>query len=184
MTTFSINKTFNSDSLYAFNKIVSYMIYVSFLFSKCNLCTIIKSLLPNIDIFLLIFSILFLLKVHVYTYCYKCQKAWLDNTKHNGMGNQQSEKCQKYQTDEDINEEGTITTDADVHPICYQSARQHTNQTDVELGCSDHDGQAVDFPGIHLCCNFVSNIEEKAICDKIYETPFFLSQSGRRKQVR
>jgi hypothetical protein len=32
------------------------------------------------------------------------------------MGNQQSEKCQKYQTDEDINEEGTITTDADVHP--------------------------------------------------------------------
>lgn len=122
------------------------------------------------------------------------------------MGNQQSEKCHKSQTDEDINEDSeqslecsrlfdfsheertcTITTDADGHPICYeglQRAGQNTNKTEVELGCSDHDGQAVDFPGIHLCCNFVSNIEEKAICDKIYETPFVLSQSGRRKQVR
>lgn len=48
----------------------------------------------------------------------------------------------------------------------------------------DHMGTSIDFPGIFLQRDFVTESEEKAIVEKIYQTPFVESQSGRRKQVQ
>ncbi|XP_060072680.1 alpha-ketoglutarate-dependent dioxygenase alkB homolog 4-like [Ylistrum balloti] len=46
----------------------------------------------------------------------------------------------------------------------------------------DHHGTPVEFPGIKIIQNFVSEEEEKHISEEIYRVPFAVSQSGRRKQ--
>ena len=46
----------------------------------------------------------------------------------------------------------------------------------------DHDGDGLDFPGVFLMLDFLSDEEEKLIEQEVYKTPFVDSQSGRRKQ--
>ena len=46
----------------------------------------------------------------------------------------------------------------------------------------DHQGDGLDFPGIFLMPEFVSEEEESVIEQEIYKTSFIDSQSGRRKQ--
>ncbi|KAK3084792.1 hypothetical protein FSP39_019116, partial [Pinctada imbricata] len=43
-------------------------------------------------------------------------------------------------------------------------------------------GDVLDFPGIYIQRDFVSEKEEEQICGAIYQTEFINSQSGRRKQ--
>ena len=50
-------------------------------------------------------------------------------------------------------------------------------------GHTNHHGNSINFPGIFLMSDFVSEIEEQKIAEDIYKTPFVESQSGRRKQV-
>ncbi|XP_021346665.1 alpha-ketoglutarate-dependent dioxygenase alkB homolog 4-like isoform X1 [Mizuhopecten yessoensis] len=46
----------------------------------------------------------------------------------------------------------------------------------------DHQDNPIDFTGIKIIQNFVSEEEERSICEEIYKVPFAVSQSGRRKQ--
>ncbi|KAJ8312918.1 hypothetical protein KUTeg_010291 [Tegillarca granosa] len=46
----------------------------------------------------------------------------------------------------------------------------------------NHEGDFILYPGIEIIHNFVSPDEEREITEKIYQTPFVDSQSGRRKQ--
>ena len=55
----------------------------------------------------------------------------------------------------------------------WSGSQDHTN----------HHGNSINFPGIFLMSDFVSEIEEQKIAEDIYKTPFVESQSGRRKQV-
>ncbi|XP_071111000.1 alpha-ketoglutarate-dependent dioxygenase alkB homolog 4-like isoform X2 [Haliotis cracherodii] len=64
---------------------------------------------------------------------------------------------------------------------------RHCNVAHVDPGCRSHphaaaDGEKLDFSGILILEDFVSESEEKQLCDIIYRTPFMKSQSGRRKQ--
>lgn len=46
----------------------------------------------------------------------------------------------------------------------------------------NHSGDGLEFPGIFMMSDFISESEEKNIEEDIYKTPFVDSQSGRRKQ--
>ncbi|KAJ8924769.1 hypothetical protein NQ315_000922 [Exocentrus adspersus] len=45
-----------------------------------------------------------------------------------------------------------------------------------------HDGEALDFPGIYIDLNFLSDVEEELLIKELDKIPWDLSQSGRRKQ--
>ncbi|XP_046554091.1 alpha-ketoglutarate-dependent dioxygenase alkB homolog 4-like [Haliotis rubra] len=69
-----------------------------------------------------------------------------------------------------------------VYSYCH-----HCNVAHMDEGWTSHphsaaDGEKCDFSGIFILENFVSESEEKQLCDIIYRTSFMKSQSGRRKQ--
>lgn len=91
--------------------------------------------------------------VDIYDFCCHCGKAWLQSSQKSDIDEGKLSNCEIIAT-----------------PQC----------------CESHDEQGtrkfIHFPGIHIYCDFISETEERRVCDKIYETPFCLSQSGRRKQ--
>ncbi|XP_017773547.1 PREDICTED: alpha-ketoglutarate-dependent dioxygenase alkB homolog 4 [Nicrophorus vespilloides] len=46
----------------------------------------------------------------------------------------------------------------------------------------EHKGEPIEFPGVYINCEFLSNDEEKVLLDCVDSIPWDLSQSGRRKQ--
>ncbi|XP_071110999.1 alpha-ketoglutarate-dependent dioxygenase alkB homolog 4-like isoform X1 [Haliotis cracherodii] len=92
---------------------------------------------------------------------------------------------------EEIADDQTSASKSDQQPekttsqvYCYC---RHCNVAHVDPGCRSHphaaaDGEKLDFSGILILEDFVSESEEKQLCDIIYRTPFMKSQSGRRKQ--
>ena len=61
-------------------------------------------------------------------------------------------------------------------PTCQQAHR------DQKLH-PDHGEDCLNFPGVQIIQDFVSEEEEKHIVEEIYKVPWIVSQSGRRKQV-
>ena len=53
----------------------------------------------------------------------------------------------------------------------------------VSALCDHQSQKSVDFNGVFVIENFVTEGEETALCDAVYLTDFVNSQSGRRKQV-
>ncbi|KAL4223797.1 cleavage furrow ingression [Mactra antiquata] len=72
-----------------------------------------------------------------------------------------------------------IKKDATIYSYCYQCKKAWSTATGPH---PQHSGHTIDFPGIYIQENFISEDEESSIMSDIYKAPFIDSQSGRRKQ--
>ncbi|KAH3890915.1 hypothetical protein DPMN_015005 [Dreissena polymorpha] len=70
-------------------------------------------------------------------------------------------------------------TDVDVYLYCPSCQK---GWLEGKTCHPNHIGTSIEFPGIFIKQDFVSETEEANISSKIYQTPFVESQSGRRKQ--
>jgi alkylated DNA repair protein alkB family protein 4 len=67
--------------------------------------------------------------------------------------------------------------------IYCQDCRKAWSDPNTLSSHPEHYGQSIDFPGIFLLNNFITEDEEEKLVKEIDNIPWVDSQSGRRKQV-
>ncbi|XP_023015241.1 alpha-ketoglutarate-dependent dioxygenase alkB homolog 4 [Leptinotarsa decemlineata] len=90
--------------------------------------------------------------------------------------------CLICEKEYNIKVENTVNRESDYYIYCPICNRAYPGWNVKDNEHPNHTGTPIEFPGIYIDLNFLSEQEEKKLIDDIDMIPWDLSQSGRRKQ--